>query len=85
MLGTNAKKPLSVVLSELDKETAARFAFEYFSRVRRIPCALYLLFISIFEIRSRRTLGLMDAASAMEMQGIQTPILIPLALSRIYL
>jgi hypothetical protein len=39
MLGTNAKKPLSVALSELDKETAARFAFEYFSRVRRIPCA----------------------------------------------
>jgi hypothetical protein len=84
MLGTNAKKPLSVALSELDKETAARFAFEYFSRVRRVPCTLYLLFMLILEIRSRRTLGLMAAASAMEMQGIQTPTLNPLARSRIH-
>ncbi|KAH9993487.1 hypothetical protein BJV74DRAFT_367461 [Russula compacta] len=33
MLGTHAKKPLCLALSELDKENAARFAFEYFARV----------------------------------------------------
>jgi len=33
VLGTNVKKPLRLALSELDKKSAARFAFEYFARV----------------------------------------------------
>ncbi|KAI9510070.1 hypothetical protein F5148DRAFT_635858 [Russula earlei] len=33
VLGTKAKKPLRLALSELDRETVARFAFEYFVRV----------------------------------------------------
>lgn len=52
MLGTHAKKPLSLALSELDKENAARFAFEYFARVSRhypsLPYRLSTLFIFFF-------------------------------------
>ncbi|KAH9963783.1 hypothetical protein BC827DRAFT_88648 [Russula dissimulans] len=33
VLGTNMKKPLRLALSELDRENAARFVFEYFTRV----------------------------------------------------
>ncbi|KAI0279534.1 hypothetical protein BGY98DRAFT_933189 [Russula aff. rugulosa BPL654] len=33
VLGTQTKKPIRVALSELDKKSAARFAFEYFARV----------------------------------------------------
>lgn len=33
VLGTQAKKPLHLTLSELDSENAARFAFEYFARI----------------------------------------------------
>ncbi|KAI0291093.1 hypothetical protein BC826DRAFT_970085 [Russula brevipes] len=35
VLGTHAKKPLSLALSELDKEDAARFVFEHFVRVAK--------------------------------------------------
>jgi len=33
VLGTQAKKPLHLALSELDRDNAARFAFEYFARI----------------------------------------------------
>ncbi|KAN0106992.1 hypothetical protein V8E52_010594 [Russula decolorans] len=33
VLGTQTKKPIRIALSELDKESAARFAFEYFARI----------------------------------------------------
>ena len=37
VLGTQTKKPIQIALSELDKKSAARFAFEYFARVRVSP------------------------------------------------
>jgi len=33
VLGTQAKKPIRIDLTELDNESAARFAFEYFARI----------------------------------------------------
>jgi hypothetical protein len=48
VLGTQAKKPLHLTLSELDRENAARFAFEYFARVRLPPFYLIRLFHSAF-------------------------------------
>ncbi|KAF8482481.1 hypothetical protein DFH94DRAFT_680553 [Russula ochroleuca] len=33
VLGTHTKKPIRIALSELDKENAARFTFEYFARI----------------------------------------------------
>jgi hypothetical protein len=37
-------KPLHVALSELGREIAARFAFEYFSRVRRVSLLSIIFF-----------------------------------------
>jgi hypothetical protein len=37
VLGTQTKKPIRIALSELDKESAAHFAFEYFARVPVSP------------------------------------------------
>ncbi|KAI0279532.1 hypothetical protein BGY98DRAFT_1186011 [Russula aff. rugulosa BPL654] len=33
VLGTQTKKPIRIALNELDKKSAARFAFEYFARI----------------------------------------------------
>lgn len=75
MLGTHSKKPIRIALSELDKEDAARFTFEYFARVRLGPLT-NMSSLSCMH-RLRRTLELMTVASSMEMQEILTSILTP--------
>ena len=64
MLGTHTKKPIHIALSELDKKIAARFAFEYFARVRLAPVDISSL---NFTHRLLRTLDLMAAASSTKM------------------
>jgi hypothetical protein len=66
VLVTHIKKPIRVVLNELDKEDAACFACEYFARVRLGP-----LNISSLNCTHRllRMLELMAAVSSTKMRG----------------
>jgi hypothetical protein len=67
------KNLICIVLSELDKESAARFGLEYFARVR--DTHLHHKSSLSFTRRLPRTLELMAARSSTKMQGIRTSIL----------